>query len=72
MEKLGLGLRETLAGKGETPGALWPPQAAKNRNKNKKMVVASHAHRKRNLPMHPLVASRLFPMGEPLNGMENC
>jgi hypothetical protein len=70
-EALGLGLIVIFAGNGEGPGGLLPPQAGKRSNKN--MVTTIHADEpKRNLPMHPLVASRLLPMGEPLNGMENC
>ena len=60
-----------FAGKGEGPGGLLPPHAGMSRNE--KMAATSHADGpKRNLPMHPLVASRLLPVGEPLNGMENC
>src|SRR5580700_11071251 len=52
----------TFAGKGEDPAGLWPPQAGKSRSNNKG-VATSHAREpKRNLPMHPLVASRLIPM----------
>jgi hypothetical protein len=36
------------------------------------MVTSTHTPApKRKLPMHPLVASRLEPVGEPLYGMEN-
>ena len=71
-EAPGLGLMVIFAGKGEGPGGLLPPQAGKRSN-NKKMATTIHTDGpKRNLPMYPLVASRLFPKGEPLNGMENC
>jgi len=70
-ERLGLGFSVILAGKGEGPGGLLPPHPGKNRNK--KIAAKGQADQpKRNLPMHPLVASSLFQMGEPLNGMENC
>ncbi len=73
MEKLGLGLMVILAGKGEGPGGLLPPQAGRSSNDKKEMTTTHADGPKRNLPMHPLVASRfVFPMGEPLNGMENC
>jgi hypothetical protein len=60
MEKLGLGFRVILTGLDETPRGLLPPHAGKN----KEMATTTHNDRpKRNLPMHPLVASRLYPMG---------
>jgi hypothetical protein len=59
MEKLTPGLRVIVAGKGDAPGGLLPPHAGKN--KNKEMAMTIHAKEpKRNLPMHPLVASRLI------------
>jgi hypothetical protein len=59
MEKLGLGLRVILTGKGEGPGGFPPPQAGKSRDK--KIAANSHADEpKRNLPMHPLVAHGSF------------
>ncbi|MGB2604028.1 MAG: hypothetical protein WBC78_10555 [Candidatus Sulfotelmatobacter sp.] len=65
MEKLTAGFKVILKGNGEGPGGLCPPHAGKN--KDKKMVTIIEADRpNRNLPMHPLVASRLYPMGAPL------
>jgi hypothetical protein len=61
-EALGLGLKAIVTGKGEAPGGLLPPHAGKN--KNKEIVTATHAQGpKRNFPMHPLVASWLYPDG---------
>jgi hypothetical protein len=36
------GLRIIFAGKGETPGGLWPPQAGKN--KNNEIVTMTDDH----------------------------
>jgi hypothetical protein len=70
MEKLVAGLRVIFAGKGEDPGGVWPPHAGNNKNKQK--ATTTHAKDpKRKLPMHPLVASRLDPVANRLNGMEN-
>jgi hypothetical protein len=58
------GVRVILAGKVEAPGGLCPPHAGKDKNR----VAATPAETtepKRNLPMHPLFASRLDPMGAP-------
>jgi hypothetical protein len=61
-EALRLGLRVIFAGNGEAPGGLLPPQAANNTTKT--MVTTAHTRApKRELPMHPLVASRLKPIG---------
>jgi hypothetical protein len=61
MEALVPGLRLILTGKGEEPGGLWPPQAGKKQN-NKEMVTTTHSDRpRRNLPMYPLVAVRVYP-----------
>ncbi len=60
-----------LAAKGEDPGGLLPPHAGKNANEE--IMATVHKHRpKRNLPMHPLVAS--WWLSEEANrfiGMEN-
>ena len=62
MEKLVAGLSVMVAGKGEGPGGLALLQAGKNMNKE--LARPTHAREpKRNLPMHPLVASRWYPMG---------
>ena len=42
MEALVAGFRVIFAGKGEAPGGLLPPQAARNRKK--KVVMPNHAH----------------------------
>jgi hypothetical protein len=56
MEKLTLGVRLTVTGKGEAPaGAFLPPHAGKSKNKET-AATAPAQDTKRNLPMHPLVA----------------
>lgn len=42
MEALNAGLREILAGKGEVPAGLCPPQAGRKNNKNKAMPRTFH------------------------------
>jgi hypothetical protein len=60
IEALVAGFKLIFAGKGEAPGGLLLPQAAKN--KKKVTVTPTDAHRtQRNLAMHPLAASRLPP-----------
>ncbi|MGA8620266.1 MAG: hypothetical protein WB660_17305 [Candidatus Sulfotelmatobacter sp.] len=65
-----LGLSVMLTGKGDAPGGLWPPHAGKNKN-NETAKSINADEPKHNLPMHPLVASRLYRMGATLTGMEN-
>jgi hypothetical protein len=57
MEALVTGFRVIVAGKGEVPGGLFPPQAAKNRNEEI-VMIAQRLRTKCNLPMHPLVVRR--------------
>jgi hypothetical protein len=65
MEKLTAGFSAIRNGLDDTPLGLLPPHAGKSNNSNhKEMATTSRTDRpKRNLPMHPLVASRLYPMG---------
>ncbi len=61
IEKLVLGFSVILAGKGDAGAGLLLPQA--QRNKKKKIAVNVQVNGpKRNLPMHPLVASRSYPI----------
>ena len=64
------GERLTLPGKMGGPDLAPPPQpAALHREK---IATADHKTFERNLPMHPLVASSIKPVGERLVEMENC
>jgi hypothetical protein len=71
MEKLLAGFKVIFAAKGEAPAGLWPPQPGKNKNNEERVIITHTPAPKRKLPMHPLVASQLELVGEPLNGMEN-
>jgi hypothetical protein len=64
MEALVGGVSVILAGKGLAPGGLLFPHAG--RKKNSVSVTATNAHRtESNLPMHPLVATRLHTRAQP-------
>ncbi len=63
------GDRVILAGKGDGPGGLLPPQAPRPHNKG--AIIMNADHLKQNLPMHPPRAAYEKTQHEQLVGVEN-